>query len=270
MASLDGLSTDMLRTSRAAWWDDAFTRRLLEAIPSDTASIVDVGCGLAVAAHALLPHLPHARYLGIDADAERIRSARAEAADPRIAFEVARAEQLPIVAATTDVVLFVMTLQHLARVETALAEARRLLRAGGRVVAAEPDNLGQRFYVDGFASRLTEAVQRLCERTRSARLPADIAIGPRVGSEMARAELDVVSATVHAVHSTRVEPAAAFCQRAQRIVHAIARQGELSPDAVEVLACERAIEDELRARDATPVVTSHLVPVFIFAGVRGS
>jgi hypothetical protein len=49
MASLDGLSTDMLRTSRAAWWDDAFTRRLLDAIPSDTASIVDVGCGLASA-----------------------------------------------------------------------------------------------------------------------------------------------------------------------------------------------------------------------------
>jgi hypothetical protein len=85
-------------------------------------------------------------------------------------------------------------------VGAALAEAARVVRLGGRVIAAEPDNLGQRFYIDGPLDPLTTAVHGLTSRVRRARLPADIAIGPRVASSLVSAGLRGVISRVHAVH----------------------------------------------------------------------
>src|SRR5262245_19269082 len=191
---LDGLTEDELRRSRRGFWDAAFTSLLLARVPADAATLVDVGCGLANAAHELLPHRSSLAYVGIDADEARLATARDEIAASPVAARVqlveGRAERLPLPDGCADVVLTTMTLQHLVDVAAALAEARRVLRDGGRILAVEPDNLGQRFYFDAELPDVNDAFRDLAAAVRQARLPADLAIGPTLGKRIGAAGFD--------------------------------------------------------------------------------
>jgi hypothetical protein len=68
---IDGLTVEELRSSRE-FWDDRYTRELLDPIPSTAGTLVEIGCGLARAAHELLPHRRRLRYLGVDVDRGRL------------------------------------------------------------------------------------------------------------------------------------------------------------------------------------------------------
>jgi ubiquinone/menaquinone biosynthesis C-methylase UbiE len=143
---LNGLRSEELRLSRLGWWDEPFTQFLLRWIPRGT--LVDVGCGLATAAHALLPSLSDTTYLGIDADENRLYEAEKLLAGTsyvgRARLRRGRAKQLPCSDRAADIVLTSMTLQHVADVGAALFAVKRVLRATGRLVAVEPDNLANR------------------------------------------------------------------------------------------------------------------------------
>ena len=65
-----------------------FTRLLLDVIPLDCKQLVELDCGLAAAAHTLLPSLPDARYLGLDFNPERLAEAKSELVQARIAPRV--------------------------------------------------------------------------------------------------------------------------------------------------------------------------------------
>lgn len=181
---VDGLTTDELRRGREEWWDPLFTRALLDAIPVGTRYLTDIGCGLARAAHEVLPHRAELTYVGVDIDRDRLAEALAELAASRHAGRAhllhAAAEALPLADASMDVVLTVMTLQHIADVPAVLHECRRVLGPEGTIVTVEPDNLGQRFYFDEPLDSITSAFAALSEAHRLARLPRDIAIGPRL------------------------------------------------------------------------------------------
>jgi ubiquinone/menaquinone biosynthesis C-methylase UbiE len=258
---VDGLTTETLRASRTAWWDDAFTARLLDAFPSEVEQIVEVGCGLGQAAHALLPQLARAEYLGVDVDASRIALAREELArhGARAQVVVGSAEALPLAAASADLVLFSMTLQHLVDPAVGVREAVRVLRTGGRVVAAEPDNLGIRFYFDGLLPEVDRAVAALVSSARELRAPADSAIGPRVGGLLIEAGLASVTAIVQLVHTTRIESANAFTERVLRMARVIA--APLPADALDSLVAALSVLSE---RGALASITT---PIFITSGI---
>src|SRR6266702_727763 len=116
LRGLDGLTAAELRASRRGFWDVRFTELLLRDIEPGTERLVDVGCGLGTAAHALLPHLPLAQYLGVDADKHRlVEAARLLEGAPyadRVEFTTGRAEQLPCRDGEANVILYAMTLQH--------------------------------------------------------------------------------------------------------------------------------------------------------------
>lgn len=104
--------------------------------------VVDVGCGtgsLALAAQRRVG--PAGRVRGIDASPEMVAQARAKAAKTRlgVAFEVARAEALPLADGSVDVVLGTLMLHHLPPVVRAAfaREVRRVLRPGGRVLVVD-------------------------------------------------------------------------------------------------------------------------------------
>ncbi len=224
---LDGLTSEQLRASRRGFWDEAFTEMLLRRVPEGAARLVDVGCGLATAAHALLPALPAARYLGLDADPGRLREAErlleGTAYRGRVELRVGRAEALPCADAGAEVALVSMTLQHLNDPVAALVDIRRVLACGGRLVAVEPDNLSNVFYFDGLLADVTSAFRRVFDERRRAHAPADAAIGPRVASLAEQAGLEVLEVFPHVLGPVRKLTASRFLDRvrqAARIVGA--------------------------------------------------
>ncbi len=269
----DGLTPETLRTSHKSWWHDAFTRLLLEAVPPHTRQLVELDCGLAGAAHALLPMLPEARYLGCDLDPERVNGARRELAaaslEARAEVRLAAATALPLGDGEADLVLSVMALQQQPQLGAALAEAARVLRAGGKLVAIEPDSLGQRLYFDGGLEEVSQAFHALALRARVARQPADLALGPRLPACLVEAGLHRVRMTTHAISSTALEAASAFFGRLQRAAEQLALESGLAADDPLVLACGAAIRRCLYSGLPKRVGYScHLVPVFLCVGVR--
>jgi ubiquinone/menaquinone biosynthesis C-methylase UbiE len=97
--------------------------------------VVDVGCGPGVAAR-------HAATLGadvtgVDPAAVMRRVARLTTRRSNVRYVDGTAESLPLAEASTDIVWSLATVHHWADVDAGLDEARRVLRAGGRLVAIE-------------------------------------------------------------------------------------------------------------------------------------
>jgi SAM-dependent methyltransferase len=109
------------------------TRRL----PLTGGDVLSVGCGRHPGRH-LFPK-PAFRMTGVDLDEETIGELRESG--ELDAGAVARAGELPYEPGSFDVVLYRLVLHHIAwqgPVEPAFAEAARLLRPGGALVAVEP------------------------------------------------------------------------------------------------------------------------------------
>jgi len=265
--NVDGLSTDELERSRAAWWDDAFSRLLLDAVPPDAATLIDVGCGVATAAHALLPARSKLAYLGVDLDEERLAIAQKTIEGTsyarRVTLRKAAAHQLPVPEAVAEVVLFVLTLQHLDDVPRALVEARRALVPGGRVVAVEPDNLGVRFGFDGPLDDVSRAFADLCRAARAARAPADLALGPSLPRLFEGAGLRPTLFRAHAVQTTRHESLGELAARLSGLADVVARAVPGAPERARVQAALDALRDGPRRG-----WSSHVVPCFIAVGDR--
>ena len=92
------------------------------------ARVLDVACGPGYVAAAAVGR--GAGVTGLDFSAAMI--AEAARRHPSIAFREGDAESLPFDAASFDAVVMNFGLLHLARPDAALAEARRVLRTGGR------------------------------------------------------------------------------------------------------------------------------------------
>jgi ubiquinone/menaquinone biosynthesis C-methylase UbiE len=269
----NGMTPLTLQASRKSWWDSAFTRLLLDAIPLDTRQIVELDCGLASAAHTLLPSLPEAHYLGVDFDPERMAAAKTELEGakiaPRVELRLTLAASLPVPDASVDIVLSIMSLQHHGDVPAVLAEAVRVLRPGGRLIAVEPDNLGQRFYFDGGLEEISGLLHTLCLRARVARQPSDIALGPHLPSFMVEAGLHRAQMIAHLINSTRMETANSFFTRLRRIAQKIASESGLPPDGELMDSCEQAIKRCLYSGLPKRLGYScHLVPIFVCVGYK--
>jgi ubiquinone/menaquinone biosynthesis C-methylase UbiE len=271
---LDGLTTSELRISRQGWWDEAFTQFLLRWIPDETHTLVDVGCGLATAAHALLPSIRNAAYIGIDADENRLAQAAkllaGTAYAQRVQFQQGRAEQLPCPDATADVALTSMTLQHLTDVPGALSEIMRVMRPGGRLIAIEPDNLTNQFYFDGCLPELNGAFRNLFAAQREARRPADIAIGPAVPQAMKQAGFIAIECHPYLLGRVAQLSAEEFFQRARRVAEVASAAANLSRETDVFRNCFVQIDAAIAAVGIDTVGYScHLVPVFVSVGEKG-
>ena len=243
---LDGLTSEELRATRKGWWDESFTRFLLRWIPAETRRVLDIGCGLATAARALLPFFERAIYLGIDADEDRLREAdKLLAGTPyanRVQLRVGRAEQLPCPDSTADLAISSMTLQHVADVQPVLYEIKRVLRPGGRFVAIEPDNLCNQFYFDGPLPEVNAAFRSLFAVQRQARHPADTAIGPAVPSALEKAGFRIIDCHPYALGGMIRTSAGEFFERAKRVASIASTTAQLMPGNSAYQECLDAIQ----------------------------
>jgi ArsR family transcriptional regulator len=149
-------SQQFFATSAGRWdrlRDDLFGHdfywRALVALLPDTWVVGDLGCGTGAIVSALAPHV--ARVIGVDASEEMLRAAAARlgldasgaaagvapAHGSNVELRRGVLEALPLDAAVLDAATLVLVLHHLPTPASALAEAFRVLRPGGRLLIVD-------------------------------------------------------------------------------------------------------------------------------------
>jgi ubiquinone/menaquinone biosynthesis C-methylase UbiE len=139
---------------------------LVGAKPTDR--VLDVACGPGFLTMAFARQC--ARAQGIDATAALLERARAEASRNglhNVRFGLGDAEALPFADATFDVVACRAAFHHFERPQRVLAEMRRVVRSGGRLLVA--DMLGSE---EPAKAAYHDRIERLCDPTHVRALPA--------------------------------------------------------------------------------------------------
>jgi ubiquinone/menaquinone biosynthesis C-methylase UbiE len=98
-------------------------------------SVVDVGAGVGIYSSLLADALPAARVIAVEPSDGMRDAARREHPHPRVRYLAGAAERLPIDDASCDGALFSNVLHHVDDRAAAAAEAHRVLRPGGCVMA---------------------------------------------------------------------------------------------------------------------------------------
>jgi SAM-dependent methyltransferase len=271
------------RTAGTGWWDDAFTKMLLQLVPHDAKRIVDLACGLGWSAMALLPERPNFEYLGLDQNQVQVDMARknlqAVGLGDRTIVQCMDVTKLQIPAGAVDAAICVMSLQNFRDSRPVFSEAARILRPGGRFLVVEPDSLGQQFWFDRALVGFNDLFQELCERVdenlRDASGVSDplgqpgIAIGPELGARMAAAGLEPEDIHVHALQAAQRTTFPAFSRRLRKRIDAMVEAGSVSPDDVTVRTLLKALDGLERDQSPTALGTGvHVLPLFAVVGVK--
>ncbi len=137
---------------RERWWHRDFLALVARRWElNQLRNVLDVGCGAGHWLRTLAPHLnPSAKFHGIDRERSFIEMA---AQHTKATFTLGRAEALPFEEGTFDLVTCQTLLIHVADVEAVIQEMSRVLKPGGRLLVAEPDNFAT------AASMLNTSVQ---------------------------------------------------------------------------------------------------------------
>jgi SAM-dependent methyltransferase len=114
--------------------EPALRQRILDGVGAGTA-VLDVGCGTA---RSYAPELARraGSYVGVDVSPTAVQAARAAGLDARVIDDAAR---LPFPDGSFDHVTCIEVLEHLFDPAAAVAEIRRVLRPGGRLVCSAPN-----------------------------------------------------------------------------------------------------------------------------------
>lgn len=120
---------------------------LLDLAPGER--VLELGCGTGVFLPALAADvMPSGHIVGLDHNPGFLEEARqrvvAAGLSTLVTLEEADAVRLPFPTASFDAVHVERVLMHLEDPDAALREVRRVLKPGGRFVAAEPDSAGVR------------------------------------------------------------------------------------------------------------------------------
>ncbi len=103
--------------------------------------VIDIGTGPGFIAAEMAETVgPRGRIHGIDTSESMLQLAKERCAKfPWVDFQLGSATRLPVADASFDVALSVQVFEYVAEVETALAEAFRVLRPGGRALLVATD-----------------------------------------------------------------------------------------------------------------------------------
>jgi ubiquinone/menaquinone biosynthesis C-methylase UbiE len=126
-----------LMDAAPAFREEGTLRRIQEAV-GRPGRVLDVACGPGIVAEALVGVARE--IVGVDATPEMVALSRErlrKVGAPGASFHEGAAEGLPFEDRSFDAVVTRLSLHHFPRVPAALAEMRRVLRPGGRLVVAD-------------------------------------------------------------------------------------------------------------------------------------
>lgn len=222
-------SAEYFGEQRDFWWNHDFLQLMARRwqLP-DAPRILDVGCGIGHWGRLMLSLVSErATLVGIDREPKWVAEATARAAkrglSARTDYLLGDATQLPFEDASFDVVTCQTLLIHLKDPEAALAGMKRVLKPGGLLIVAEPQNLSSalllgktRFHAPE-SELLTQARFLLrCERGKEALGEGNNSIGELVPGMFARLGLKDLSVYQSDQASPLLAPYATPAQQAQR------------------------------------------------------
>jgi ubiquinone/menaquinone biosynthesis C-methylase UbiE len=169
----DPILASAMREGRWRW---EMLRRLESVLP-ERATVVDVGCGTGTFALALKERRPDVQVVGVDGDEEILGLARAKPGASQIEWRKGLAQEAPVKSGSADAVTISLVLHHLLPEDKrrALAEARRIVKPGGRLHVADwgrpSDPLMSGLF---FVAQAIDGFDRTADH-RAGRLPAFVA-----------------------------------------------------------------------------------------------
>jgi SAM-dependent methyltransferase len=206
---IDALTSFTLKHLRDRWWDASFTAFLQEALlPQAGERVLDVGCGAGTAELILSGLQPGGvHFVGIDLVRARLRDARRAMREQGVAAELAAADaaRLPFAPASFDAAFAVAVLQHVPQPRTVIDALARVLRPGGRLVLAEPDNAARYWFSDPASGHevFARATEFYALVEEAAGDDADPSIGPRVPRLLRAAGFEIAAVHLVPVSLTR-------------------------------------------------------------------
>lgn len=271
------------RAAGSGWWDDAFTRLLLQQVPVDAKRLVDLPSGLAWVALTLLPGRPELEYLGVDPNELHVDVARRNLAQAGLGHRALVHQydptNLPLPDRAVDVVTIVMGLQGYTDTRPLFRQAARILTRGGRLVVVEPDCLAQQFWFDGPLHEFSEAFRDLCaevDKIVATTAQVDdplgqpgISLGPLLPARMRAVGLDPAHVTIHPVQAMQQCTFSAFARRLRKRVEAMRDAGVLQEHEPVVARCNELLEALNQQRASAETGTGvHLLPLFVVVGLK--
>jgi SAM-dependent methyltransferase len=272
------------RAAGTGWWDEGFTRLLARHVPPEARLMLDLGCGLGWAGLSLLPSLPNLRYHGVDDTPLNVevanRNLQSSGSAARGTVELGDPARLSSIGdSTVDVVLSIMNLERYPDSRPVFAEAARVLRPGGRMIAIEPDGLSQQFWFDGPLPVFNERFRELCERANAlvqGNSPVEdplgqpgIAIGPHLGARLRAAGLQPDIELVHLVQVAQQASFASFARRMRKRVEAMQTAAGMSEGDPALRDTQEAIRRLEHAHlDGLPGSGVHGLPLFLVVGFK--
>ena len=261
------------------WWDAPFTRLLLDCIGGGPGDMVDVYCRAGLSAATVLPERPQLTWTGIDRSAERLAEAgqglarQSGGSMSRIVLRQGTPDALPLEDDTMDYAVAIRAMANRADTRPVIREAKRVLRAGGRLIAAEPDGLAETFYFEGPLARYNAAFHVLCaevdRRMGAAVDPAGrpgLALGPTLAMRMTAEGFTPGPVRVHASHNLRPLPFGRLARRLRSYPEALARRVNLDPSDVLAMVLTEVSALEADLDPATVGVGGHVLPMFLAVG----
>ena len=114
-------------------------RRIREVVEDRPAKVLDVGCGTGLFASRLRAAVNHVAVFGVDLVPEMLAKGRPRwRRDPGHVFPIqGDSERLPFASATFDIVTCANSFHHYPHQDRAIAEMRRVLRPGGRLMVID-------------------------------------------------------------------------------------------------------------------------------------
>ncbi|HVU63122.1 MAG TPA: methyltransferase domain-containing protein [Phycisphaerales bacterium] len=213
---------------RDYWWEPQYVALVVRDWGLETSRrVLDVGCGVGHWGRVLLPHLPGAELVGVDREGEWVKKAGEAAAAKgfagRARYVRGDAGALPFADGEFDLVTCQTVLMHVAQPRAVVREMMRVLRPGGSLLAAEPNNMASTQIVGN--TRIDEPIetrlaltefQLRCERGKAALGEGNNSIGDVLPGMFAEMGLRDVRVRMSSRASYLVPPYDTPAQRALR------------------------------------------------------